>query len=75
MVLFSGAREVPMTAETTERAEAKETVSHSLPASVVRVIEYRAYLDRSSKSDAVARLIRAGAIALEQRSPDGKEVA
>jgi hypothetical protein len=73
MVLFSGAREVPMTAETIERPESKETVSYSVPAVVVRAIEYRAFLDRSNKSEAMARLVQAGAAALQQRTPEGQE--
>jgi hypothetical protein len=73
MVLFSGAWEVPMTAETSERAESKETVSYSVPGLVVRVIEYRAFLDRSNKSEAMARLVQAGAAALQQRTPEAGE--
>lgn len=34
------------------------TVSYSLPLEVVRAIEYRAFRDRTSKSEAVARLVR-----------------
>lgn len=61
--------------EVAERTEAKETVSHSLPASVVRAIEYRAFLDRSNKSDALARLIRAGEVALAQDTPQRSSAA
>ena len=56
--------------EAIERAEAKETVSHSLPISLVRAIEYRAFLDRTNKSDALARLIRVGISGLGQQTPE-----
>lgn len=58
--------------ETIERAEAKENVSHSLPSSLVRAIEYRAFLDRSNKSDALARIIREGVKALNQHTPQDR---
>lgn len=38
--------------------ESKITVSYSLPPEIVRAIEYRAFLDRTTKSEAVARLVR-----------------
>jgi len=41
--------------------EERLTVSYSLPLSVVRAIEYHAYLHRVSKSEAVAQLIRKSA--------------
>lgn len=58
-----------MQSDVIEQAEAKETVSHSLPISLVRAIEYRAYLDRSNKSDALARIIRVGLLGLAQVTP------
>jgi hypothetical protein len=62
-----------MPTEATDRTETKETVSHSLPASLVRAIEYRAFLDRTNKSEALARLIRVGVIGLQQDTPDEVE--
>ena len=38
--------------------EERLTVSYSLPISVVRAIEYHAFLNRLNKSEAVAQLIR-----------------
>lgn len=42
-------------------SEERLTVSYSLPLTVVRAIEYHAYLHRVSKSEAVAQLIRKSA--------------
>jgi hypothetical protein len=64
-----------MASDTLEPTEAKETVAHSLPVSLVRAIEYRAYLDRSNKSEALARLIREGLARLGQRTPTDREAA
>lgn len=59
-----------MPTEAAERNEAKETVSYSLPMSLVRAIEYRAYLDRCNKSDALAAIMRVGLKGLQQQTPD-----
>lgn len=45
-------------AENSEPTEKNLTVSYSLPMDVVRAIEYRAYRDRTNKSEAVARIVR-----------------
>lgn len=58
-----------------EPQEPKETVSHYLPVSAVRAIEYRAFLDRTTKSEALTTLIRAGEKALDQRTPPEERVA
>lgn len=49
--------------------EERLTVSYSLPLSVVRAIEYHAYLHRVSKSEAVAQLIRKSAEAAPDSTP------
>lgn len=46
-----------------------EVISLSLPLSVVRAIEYHAYLHRVSKSEAVAQLIRKSAEAAPDATP------
>ena len=62
-----------MPTETIPVDEAKETVSHRIPVSLVRAIEYRVFLDRSTKSEALERLIRVGLIGLQQETPADKE--
>lgn len=49
--------------------EERLTVSYSLPLTVVRAIEYHAYLHRVSKSEAVAQLIRKSAAAAPDATP------
>lgn len=49
-----------------DQAEKNLTVSYSLPMDVVRAIEYRAYRDRTNKSEAVARLVRQAVEAEQQ---------
>lgn len=48
--------------QTPTSTEERLTVSYYLPLSVVRAIEYHAYLHRLNKSEAVAQLIRKAAV-------------
>jgi hypothetical protein len=58
-----------MSSESIPHEEAKASVSHRIPISVIRDIEYRAYLDRTTKSDALTKLVRGGVAALGQQTP------
>lgn len=59
-----------MANETVDLAEPKEAITSSLRVSVIRIIQYRAFLDGSNRSEAVEKLILAGAQQLRQETPE-----
>lgn len=54
-------------AEESVKNEERLTVSYSLPLSVVRAIEYYAFLHRLNKSEALAQLIRMTEVTAPER--------
>lgn len=51
------------------------SVSYSLPPDVVRTVEYQAFLDRTTKSEAVSKLVREGDKAIKAEESEQEAVA